>query len=182
MAWCSGSGRSGPLFHVSMAGSYPSTFAVDVVGMVTPPSTHTTPSSTVLATSWRAVGALRTARHGDDGFGAAADGPEVAVAAGVNGRTSAMLVDAPWLGTWAPFRAKTEVPTVATAMPCRGVRIGGRLDHVRLLMSKDSTVGNTAVTLSPPTATRRPPTTAAPRSPRGVGISGSLLHLLADGS
>src|SRR5437868_12372017 len=105
MAWCSGSGRSGPLFHVSMAGSYPSTFAVDDVGPVIPPITQTTPSSTVLATSCRAVGALCTARHGDDALGTEADGVDVTVAAGVKGRTSAMFVDTPWLGTWAPSMA-----------------------------------------------------------------------------
>ena len=68
-----------------------------------PPSTQTTPSSTVLATSCRAVGATWTGRHGDDGFGAAADG--AVAAAGVKGRTSAMLVATPWLGTWAPSMA-----------------------------------------------------------------------------
>ena len=67
-------------------------------------------------------------------------------------------------------------------MPWRGVRIGGRLDHWLLSMSKDSAVGKTSVGPSPPTATSRPPTTEAPRSPRGVDMSGSFVHFLADGS
>src|SRR5689334_3989966 len=104
---------------------------------------HTTPSSTVLATSWRAVGASWAARHGDESFAGGADDAEVAdvLLVGVNGRTSLMVVDAAWLGTCAPLIANTEVPTVATAIPCRGVSIGGKADHAFLLMSNASTVG-----------------------------------------
>src|SRR5581483_10019732 len=180
MAWLSGSGRSGPLFHVSIAGSYPSTLALGVFPLPTPPITQTTPSSTVLATSWRAVGASWTARQPLADLPPA--GGTVVAAGGANGRNSFTVVASWWLGTSAPSTAKTVVLMVATARPWRGVRMSGRPDHWPLLMSKDSTVGKTPVALSPPTATMRPPMTEAPQSPRGVGIPASFVHLLADGS
>src|SRR5207237_885430 len=129
-----------------MVVSYPATSLLGSRPPFNPPSTHTTLPWTVLATSWRAVGASRRVVHGDDELAAPA---EVAGPAGVNGSTSAMFVDTPWLGTWAPSMANTELPIAATARPWRGVRMGGRPDHWRLLMSKDSTVGNMAVELSP---------------------------------
>src|SRR3954452_152880 len=120
-----------------MAGSYPSTLLVAVLSLVSPPMTHTTPSSTVLATSWRAVGASWAVRQGDESFAGGADDAEDAdvVLVGVNGRTSLIVVDAAWLGTCAPLMAYIDVPTVATAIPWRGVSIGGNGDHTRFLMS-----------------------------------------------
>ena len=82
----------------------------------------------------------------------------------------------------APSIAYSESPTAATAMPWRGVRIAGSFDHLLVLRSKDCTASMTLGWLSPPTATSRPPTIAAPSPPAATGMSGSFFQLSLPGS
>src|SRR5438270_2020676 len=116
MTPCSATGSGGPVVQLSMVVSYPATSLLGVRSPFSPPSTHTTLPWTVLPTSWRAAGELRTGFHGD---AALAAGAGCAPPADVNGRTSATLVAVPWLGIVAPSIAYTEFPTVAAARPWR---------------------------------------------------------------
>ena len=141
-----------------------------------PPNSQIAWSSTVEAANWRADGASRPLRHlRPDTVGEPAG-------ALPKSRASTVRVEWTWPVAAAPSIAYSESPTAATAVPWRGVRIAGSFDHLLVLRSKDCTASITLVGLSPPTATSRPATTAAPSPPAAIGMSGSFFQLSLPGS
>src|SRR5437764_13743267 len=138
-----------------------------------------TPPATEAPSCWRAVGRSCTERQAAcAGAVAAVDG----AGAEVKSSASATPEDAVWLGARAPASVYTVDPKLTVAMPWRGVRIAGPGDQVLVVRSSNSTVSKTEVGPSPPAVKSLSPTTAAPRSPRGVGRPANLVHVPPDGS